>query len=136
MPGFCRDCLQDVPADNGVCRACGSRRICAHPELDALHIAHLDCDAFYASIEKRDRPELTDLPVIVGGRSRRAVVLTACYIARKFGVRSAMPMYQALKLCPQAIVGHPEMNKYAQVARQVRNVLCTVTPLVEPVSLD
>ena len=136
MPGFCRDCLQDVPADGGVCRACGSRRICAHPELDALHIAHLDCDAFYASIEKRDRPELTDLPVIVGGRSRRAVVLTACYIARKFGVRSAMPMYQALKLCPQAVVVPPEMNKYAEVARQVRNVLCTVTPLVEPVSLD
>jgi DNA polymerase-4 len=136
MQGFCRDCLEDVPPADGVCCACGSRRICAHPDLNALHIAHLDCDAFYASVEKRDRPELVNVPVIVGGRSRRSVVLTACYIARKFGVRSAMPMYQALKLCPQAVVVPPEMNKYAQIARQVRNLLYTVTPLVEPVSLD
>ena len=136
MIGFCRDCLEDVPAREALCRACGSGRICAHPELNALHIAHLDCDAFYASIEKRDRPELTHVPVVVGGRSRRAVVLTACYIARKFGVRSAMPMYQALKLCPQAVVVPPEMDKYAGVARQVRNVLYTATPVVEPVSLD
>lgn len=136
MPGFCRDCLDDVPAESLACSACGSRRICAHPELNALHIAHLDCDAFYASVEKRDRPELKNDAVIVGGRSRRAVVLTACYIARKSGVRSAMPMYQALKLCPQAVVVPPDMSKYAQVARQVRNILYTVTPAVEPVSLD
>ena len=136
MPGFCRDCLEDVPNECATCRECGSRRICAHSDLNALHIAHLDCDAFYASIEKRDRPELQNHAVIVGGRSRRAVVLTACYIARKAGVRSAMPMYQALKLCPQAVVVPPDMNKYAQVARQVRNVLYTATPIVEPLSLD
>ena len=136
MPGFCRDCLEDAPDECAMCRECGSRRICAHPDLNALHIAHLDCDAFYASIEKRDRPELQNHAVIVGGSSRRAVVLTACYIARKSGVRSAMPMYQALKLCPQATVVPPDMNKYAQVARQVRNVLYTATPIVEPVSLD
>src|SRR5690349_2871403 len=104
MPGFCRDCLEDVPDQCAMCRECGSRRICAHSDLNALHIAHLDCDAFYASVEKRDRPELQNHAVIVGGSSRRGVVLTACYIARKSGVRSAMPMYQAMKLCPQAIV--------------------------------
>jgi len=136
MSGFCRDCVNDVPVNQLVCGACGSRRICAHSDLNALHIAHLDCDAFYASIEKRDRPELNKHPVIVGGRSRRAVVLTACYIARKSGVRSAMPMFQALKLCPEAVVVPPDMNKYAQVARQVRNILYTATPIVEPVSLD
>lgn len=136
MPGFCRDCLKDAPVEREVCDACGSPRICAHPELNALHIAHLDCDAFYASIEKRDRPDLVDQPVLVGGRSRRAVVLTACYIARKSGARSAMPMYQALKLCPQAIVVPPDMSKYAQAAKQVRNLLYMATPIIEPVSLD
>ncbi len=136
MPGFCRDCLKDAPPDAAVCGGCGSRRICTHPELDRLHIAHIDCDAFYASVEKRDNPELAGKAVIVGGRSRRAVVLTACYTARKFGVRSAMPMYQALKLCPDAVVVPPDMNKYAQAARQVRTLLYTVTPVVEPVSLD
>jgi DNA polymerase IV len=136
VPGFCRDCLQDAPQDDAVCRHCGSGRIRAHPELNLLHIAHVDCDAFYASVEKRDNPDLADKPVIVGGRSRRAVVLTACYKARKFGVRSAMPMYQALKLCPQAVVVSPDMNKYAEAARQVRVLLQSVTPIVEPVSLD
>jgi DNA polymerase IV len=136
MPGFCRDCFNDTPPDATACADCASRRICRHPELDELHIAHLDCDAFYASVEKRDRPELADKPVIVGGRSRRAVVLTACYIARKSGVRSAMPMYQALKLCPDAVVVPPDMAKYAQTARQVRSALMDVTPIVEPVSLD
>lgn len=136
MPGFCRDCLTDAPSAGGTCGHCGSCRIRTHAELDALHIAHLDCDAFYASVEKRDHPELADKPVIVGGRSRRAVVLTACYVARKFGVRSAMPMYQALKLCPGAVVVPPDMGKYAQAARQVRTLLLDVTPIVEPVSLD
>ena len=136
MPGFCRDCLADCLPDASSCASCGSGRVLMHPELDALHIAHLDCDAFYASVEKRDDPSLANRPVIVGGRSRRAVALTACYIARKFGVRSAMPMYQALKLCPDAVVVQPEMGKYASVARQVRQLLLTVTPIVEPVSLD
>lgn len=136
MPGFCRDCLADCLPDASRCASCGSTRILMHPELDALHIAHLDCDAFYASVEKRDNPELESRPVIVGGRSRRAVALTACYIARKFGARSAMPMYQALKLCPDAVVVPPDMGKYAGVARQVRQLLLTVTPIVEPVSLD
>ncbi|HEX5280864.1 MAG TPA: DNA polymerase IV [Micropepsaceae bacterium] len=136
MPGFCRDCLADCLPDAAGCATCGSMRILAHPELDALHIAHLDCDAFYASVEKRDNPALEIRPVIVGGRSRRAVALTACYIARKFGARSAMPMYQALKLCPDAVVVPPDMAKYAAVARQVRQLLLTVTPIIEPVSLD
>ncbi len=136
MPGFCRDCLKELFPDAPVCGHCGSYRICAHPELNLLRIAHIDCDAFYASVEKRDNPELAEKPVIVGGRSHRAVVLTACYAARKFGVRSAMPMYQALKRCPGAVVVPPDMNKYAEVARQVRSLLDTVTPLVEPVSLD
>ena len=87
MPGFCRDCLTDCLPDTAACAACGSKRILIHPELDSLHIAHLDCDAFYASVEKRDNPALENRPVIVGGRSRRAVALTACYIARKFGVK-------------------------------------------------
>src|SRR5437868_10097049 len=136
MPGFCRDCLTDTPPDATNCGHCGGLRICAHPELDALHIAHVDCDAFYASIEKRDNPGLAEKPVIVGGSSRRAVVLTACYVARKFGVHSAMPMYQALKLCPHAVIVPPQMSKYADVARQVRTALLDVTPIVEPVSLD
>src|SRR5437588_4315684 len=136
MPGFCRDCLTDTPPNAPICGHCGGSRLRAHPELYALHIAHLDCDAFYASIEKRDNPGLAEKPVIVGGSSRRAVVLTACYVARKFGVHSAMPMYQALKLCPHAIIVPPQMSKYADVARQVRTLLLNVTPIVEPVSLD
>ena len=136
MPGFCRDCFADCLPAASSCASCGSARILRHPELDALHIAHLDCDAFYASVEKRDNPALENRPVIVGGHSRRAVALTACYIARKSGARSAMPMYQALKLCPDAVVVPPEMGKYAAVASQVRELLLRVTPIVEPVSLD
>ena len=98
------------------CKACGSRRIAAHPELDTLSIAHLDCDAFYAAIEKRDDPALADKPVIIGG-GMRGVVSTACYIARISGVRSAMPMFQARKLCPQAVIIKPNMAKYAAVRR-------------------
>ena len=134
MLAFCRDCLADL--DRSVCSSCGSERVVAHPELDKLAIAHLDCDAFYAAIEKRDDPSLKDKAVIVGGRSRRGVVLTCCYNARKFGVRSAMPMFQAMKLCPHATVVPPDMEKYAEAAREVRALLKTRTPLVEPVSLD
>ncbi len=136
MSAFCRDCLADTAEGTARCKACGSRRIVSHPELQALAIAHLDCDAFYASIEKRDDPSLLDKPVIVGGGGRRGVVSTACYLARIHGVRSAMPMFQALKLCPKAVVIRPSMAKYAEAARKVRALMRELTPLVEPLSLD
>ena len=117
------------------CPACGSPRLLWHPELHRLAIAHLDCDAFYAAIEKRDDPSLADKPVIVGG-GKRGVVSTACYIARIHGVHSAMPMFQALKLCPGAVVIPPAMEKYAAVGREVRALMLELTPLVEPISID
>lgn len=132
-PSFCRDCLSDVIG--AICRSCGSTRILSHPELHKLCIAHMDCDAFYAAIEKRDDPSLQDKPLIVGGE-KRGVVSTACYIARKYGVRSAMPMFQAKKLCPQAIIVRPRHSYYSQVARQIRSFMEELTPLVEPLSLD
>jgi DNA polymerase-4 len=107
----------------------------AHPELGTLSIAHLDCDAFYASIEKRDDPALAGLPVIVGGGTR-GVVSTCCYIARRYGVRSAMPMFQARKLCPNAVVIKPRMSLYVETARAIRKLMRDLTPLVEPLSLD
>ena len=106
-----------------------------HAELHDLSIAHLDCDAFYATVEKRDRPELRDLPVIVGGR-HRGVVAACCYIARTYGVRSAMPMFQALRACPEAVVVRPDMKKYAAVGHEVRAMMLDLTPLVEPLSID
>src|SRR5690242_1471992 len=121
--GFCRDCGTDIPPATGTpirsprvsrCPACRSTRIARHPELDRLAIAHIDCDAFYAAIEKRDDPSLRDQPLIVGG-AHRGVVSTCCYIARIHGVRSAMPMFQAKKLCPEAIVIPPNMAKYQKV---------------------
>jgi DNA polymerase IV len=133
-PAFCRDCLSDALAD-APCPACGSSRILAHPELQNLAIAHLDCDAFYAAVEKRDDPSLKDKPLIVGGETR-GVVSTACYIARRYGVRSAMPMFQAKKLCPQAVILKPRHAYYSQVARQIRAMMEVLTPLVEPLSLD
>ncbi len=134
MPALCRDCL--TPFDAGArCPACRSPRVAAHPELFSLSIAHMDCDAFYASVEKRDDPSLRDKPVIIGG-GRRGVVSTACYIARIRGVRSAMPMFQALKLCPEAVVIKPRMDAYVQVSRAVRAMMEELTPAVEPLSLD
>jgi DNA polymerase-4 len=133
-PAFCRDCLSEAAAGQS-CPACGSTRVNAHPELDTLSIAHMDCDAFYAAIEKRDDPSLNDKPLIVGGEVR-GVVSTACYIARKFGVRSAMPMFQAKKLCPNAVVLKPRHSHYAAIARQIRGFMQELTPLVEPLSLD
>ena len=133
-PAFCRDCLGDAVAD-APCSHCGSTRVLAHPELTSLTIAHLDCDAFYAAIEKRDDPSLKDKPLIVGGETR-GVVSTCCYIARTFGVRSAMPMFQAKKLCPQAVILKPRHAHYSQVARQIRVLMEELTPLVEPLSLD
>ncbi len=133
-PSLCRACLTAF-AGAGRCPACRSPRIARHPELLGLAVAHLDCDAFYASVEKRDDPTLRDKPVIVGG-GRRGVVSTACYIARIRGVRSAMPMFQALKLCPEAVVIRPRMERYVEVGRAIRAMMLELTPLVEPLSLD
>jgi DNA polymerase-4 len=134
MPGFCRDCFADV-AYAPRCVACGSPRLIVHPQLDALAIAHVDCDAFYATIEKRDDPSLNDKPLIIGG-GKRGVVSTACYLARTYGVHSAMPMFQARRLCPHAIVLPPDMAKYARVGREVRGLMLELTPQVEPLSID
>ena len=95
----------------------------------------MDCDSFYASVEKRDCPELIDKPVIIGG-GRRGVVSTACYVARIRGVHSAMPMYRALKLCPDAVVIRPRMKVYAEISLQIRKMMLELTPAVEPISLD
>ena len=133
--GFCRDCLADVQADERRCRACHSPRLLRHAEINSLSIAHIDCDAFYAAVEKRDDPSLADKPLIVGGGTR-GVVSTCCYIARIRGVRSAMPMFKALKLAPDAVVIRPNMAKYAEVGQQVRELMLGVTPLVEPISID
>ncbi len=133
--GFCRDCLAEQKAGTRRCRGCGSPRLVYHRELYALTLAHIDCDAFYATVEKRDNPDLADKPVIIGG-GKRGVVSTACYIARINGVRSAMPMFKALELCPDAIVIRPNMEKYVQVGRQVRQMMMDLTPLVQPLSID
>ena len=135
MQTLCRDCGHRPLARVGTCPACGSTRVLHHAELHDLAIAHLDCDAFYAAIEKRDRPEIRDRPVIVGGR-HRGVVAACCYIARTYGVRSAMPMFKALKACPDAVVIRPDMKKYAAVGREVRAMMLALTPLVEPLSID
>ncbi len=136
MPMLCRDCLATsdgrAPAR---CPRCGSPRMFAHPDLFQLSIAHLDADAFYASVEKHDAPDLRDRPVIVGG-SRRGVVSTACYLARISGVHSAMPMFEALRLCPDAVVVRPRMDRYVEVSRRIRSMMEELTPLVEPLSLD
>ncbi|MEK9831663.1 MAG: DNA polymerase IV [Rhodospirillaceae bacterium] len=133
--GLCRDCAASVPAGAVRCPACTAPRTIFHSELETLSIAHLDCDAFYASVEKRDDPSLRDKPVIVGG-GRRGVVSAACYVARIKGVHSAMPMFKALKLCPDATVIRPDMEKYSAVGRQIRELMRDITPLVEPLSID
>jgi DNA polymerase IV len=132
---FCRDCLADISPRHGRCTACGSPRLLRHDELESLSIAHIDCDAFYATIEKRDDPALAGEPVIVGG-GKRGVVAAACYVARTFGVKSAMPMFEALRRCPHATVIRPNMEKYAGVGREVRGMMLALTPLVEPLSID
>jgi DNA polymerase-4 len=134
--GLCRDCFVRIDDPHAArCGRCGSARIARHPELEDLTLAHIDCDAFYASIEKRDDPSLADKPTIIGG-GKRGVVSTACYIARTYGVRSAMPMFKALQLCPHATVIRPNMAKYASASREVQAIFETVTPLVEALSLD
>lgn len=134
MSALCRACLH-VFEDGVRCRVCRSPRVTRHPELFDLTVAHMDCDAFYASVEKRDNPDLEGKPVIIGG-GRRGVVSTACYVARIRGVRSAMPMFQALKLCPDAVVVRGRMDRYVEISRQVRALMDELTPRVEPLSLD
>ena len=133
-PALCRDCLHPFAAE-GPCPKCHSPRVVRHAELWQLSIAHMDCDAFYASVEKRDNPELRDLPVIVGG-GQRGVVTTACYLARIHGVKSAMPMFRARKLCPQAVVVPPRMSVYVETSRHIRQLMDELTPVIEPLSLD
>ncbi|HTT98863.1 MAG TPA: DNA polymerase IV [Rhizomicrobium sp.] len=135
MSAFCRDCLTDAADGATRCAQCRGHRIVSHAELNTLTIAHLDCDAFYAAIEKRDDPSLAAKPVIVGG-GKRGVVSTCCYIARIDGVRSAMPMFKALKLCPKAVVIKPRMAKYVEEGRRVRAMMRDLTPMVQPLSLD
>ncbi|WP_159013359.1 DNA polymerase IV [Acidisoma sp. S159] len=135
MPSLCRSCDAVADRPSGACARCGSRAIVSHAELFTLTIGHIDCDAFYASVEKRDRPELAAKPLIVGG-GQRGVVTTACYIARISGVRSAMPMFKALKLCPEAVVIRPDMAKYVHESRRIRALMRDLTPLVEPLSID
>lgn len=154
MSGLCRECetffsTPHIPEGDAAgqeagrdrvparprCPVCRSPRVVIHPELEYLSIGHVDCDAFYAAVEKRDRPELRDAALIIGG-GHRGVVSTACYIARMSGVRSAMPMFTARKLCPEAIVLPPDMAKYRRVASDIRRLMNALTPLVEPVSID
>jgi DNA polymerase-4 len=135
MSALCRDCFWTGEAMTRRCPACNSPRLVVHNELERLTIAHIDCDAFYASVEKRDRPELRDRPVIVGG-GKRGVVTTCCYIARISGVRSAMPMFKALKACPQAVVIKPDFTKYRFESRRILGMAGELTPLIQNLSLD
>src|SRR5450631_40908 len=134
---LCRDCceLGDIAVAQP-CPGCGSSWLVTHDEIAELAIAHIDCDAFYASVEKRDRPRLRDQPVIVGHPGGRGVVTTACYVARQYGVRSAMAMFQAMELCPRATVIPPDMAKYKRVSHHIREIMRAATPVIEPVSLD
>ena len=134
MPALCRDCLTQFETGPR-CPSCHSPRVVADAELFDLSIAHMDCDAFYASVEKRDNPALRNKPVIVGGGSR-GVVTTACYIARIHGVRSAMPMFRALRLCPEAVIVKPRFEAYSAASREIRAMMDALTPAIEPLSLD
>jgi DNA polymerase-4 len=135
MSALCRDCCAILPDTATVCPECRPGRVVAHRELFSLTIAHVDCDAFYASVEKRDRPELASKPVIIGG-GKRGVVSAACYVARMYGVKSAMPMFKALKACPDAVVIRPDFEKYTKASRAVRALMNELTPLVLPLSID
>lgn len=133
-PGLCRSCACLVPAGQR-CPVCGGKPYLRHAELDSLNIAHLDCDAFFAAIEKRDNPDLQSRPVIIGG-GKRGVVATACYTARLYGVRSAMPMFKALKACPDAVVIRANFEKYTAASKAIRAKMNDLTPLVQQVSID
>ena len=131
---LCRECGA-LFKNTAHCPDCKGGRQLRHPELDSLSIAHVDCDAFFAAIEKRDNPDLAHHPVIVGG-GRRGVVSTCCYIARAFGVRSAMPMFKAKERCPHAVVVPPQFEKYVEAARIIREEMNALTPMVQPLSID
>ena len=137
MSVLCRTCfsIDESAEPASACRSCGERPTISHDELTSLSIAHLDCDAFYAAIEKRDNPELANKPLIIGG-GHRGVVSTACYMARTYGIHSAQPMFKALKACPDATVIPPDMEKYSRVGRDVRSLMEQLTPMVEPISID
>ena len=137
MSSLCRTCLTVTPDTTPThrCGACGSPRVVQHGELDDLTLAHIDCDAFYAAVEKRDDPSIRHKPVIIGG-GQRGVVTTACYLARIQGVRSAMPMYRAKQLCPKAVIIKPNMAKYRETGMEVRSFFQALTPDVEPLSID
>ncbi len=135
MPSLCRDCYLIADSVLPRCPNCGGNRLVHHRSLTSLTIAHIDCDAFYASVEKRDRPELASRPVIVGGGTR-GVVTAACYVARLYGVKSAMPMFKALKACPDAIVIRPDFAKYSAASKAIRRLMYGLTPLVQPLSID
>jgi DNA polymerase-4 len=135
MPALCRDCCTILVDTASVCPRCRPGRVVAHPQLFGLTIAHVDCDAFYASVEKRDRPDLASRPVIVGG-GVRGVVSAACYVARMYGVKSAMSMFKALKACPDAVVIRPDFEKYTKASRAIRTLMNELTPLVVPLSID
>ena len=132
---LCRDCFHLSEDDSDACPRCGRHRVIRNKHITTLAIAHLDCDAFFAAIEKRDDPSLKDRPVIVGG-GKRGVVSTCCYIARLYGVRSAMPMFKALKACPDAVVITPNGEKYRLAAHQMREKMQALTPMIQPVSVD
>ncbi len=131
---LCRSCFHHFN-EGKLCPKCGKPKIIKHAELFDLNIAHIDCDAFYASVEKREKPELASKPVIIGGE-QRGVVSTACYMARMSGVRSAMPMYKAKKLCPDAVIIRGNMKLYQEVGRDIRERMRALTPVVEPLSID
>lgn len=135
MNSICRDCLAQINENTSRCPYCSSPRVLSHPELFSLTTAHIDCDAFYASVEKRDNPKFKDKPLIIGG-GQRGVVSTACYIARIKGVKSAMPMFKALKLCPEAIVIAPRMDAYAKASKEINEMMSELSPSIEPLSLD
>ncbi|MCF6329836.1 MAG: DNA polymerase IV, partial [Henriciella sp.] len=135
MASLCRDCGFQTDTAHDSCPKCSSGRVVHHPDMDRLSIAHIDCDAFFAAIEKRDNPELKDKPVIVGGKTR-GVVATCCYIARIHGVHSAMPMFKALKICPEAVVVPPRRDAYSMASKQIREKLQSITPLVQMISID
>ncbi|MEO0467528.1 MAG: DNA polymerase IV [Pseudomonadota bacterium] len=135
MPTLCRACCRISPVQTGQCPACASTRCLHHSDIDSLSLAHIDCDAFFAAVEKRDDPSLKTRPVIIGS-GQRGVVATCCYIARVSGVRSAMPMFKALKACPDAVVVKPNFEKYSAAARQIRTKFDALTPAVEVVSID
>jgi len=133
--GYCRDCSTVVPAQAVACPKCRSHKLLFHDELKSLSIAHVDCDAFYASVEKRDNPDLIDKPVIIGGR-KRGVVSAACYVARVYGVHSAMPMFKALKACPDAVVISPDISKYSSEGQRIKKMMLNLTPDVQSLSID